>query len=244
MNRAIIGLTFRQLLGKRRTLLMAVFACVPALLAVIFRISGDTEPGEWTASTLLSTLVIGTLLPLASLVFGTAALGSEIDDGTAVYLLSKPIPRWRILLSKLFVAWAVTAVFVVVSAVVAAAISVQGGYHGFGMIFAFAVAMTAGAMVYSCIFIMASVVTTRAFVAGLIYVFLWEGLITGLFEGTRVFSVRQYTRGLARALTDVPEEVFDANLSGLPAVIGMVLVGALATWYAIRRLERFEIGES
>jgi ABC-2 type transport system permease protein len=244
MNRAITWLTVRQLLGKRRTLLMAVFACVPALLALIFRASGDTEPGEWTANTLLSTLVIGTLLPLAALVFGTAALGSEIDDGTAVYLLSKPIARWRIVLSKLAVAWAVTALFVVLSGVIAAAISVQDGYHGFAMIAAFAVAMAAGALVYCCIFIMASVVTTRAFVAGLIYVFLWEGLITGLFEGTRVLSVRQYTRGLARALTDVPEEVFEANLGGAAAIVGMVAVGTLATWYAVRRLERFEIGES
>ena len=35
-------------------------------------------------------------MPLVALIFGTAAIGSEIEDGTAVYLIVKPIPRWRI----------------------------------------------------------------------------------------------------------------------------------------------------
>ena len=41
-------------------------------------------------------------MPLLALVFGTAALGSELEDGTAVYLMIKPdalaggscSPRW------------------------------------------------------------------------------------------------------------------------------------------------------
>ena len=43
-------------------------------------------------------------MPLVALIIGTAALGSEIEDGTAVYLMIKPIPRWRIALAKIIVA--------------------------------------------------------------------------------------------------------------------------------------------
>ena len=39
-----------------------------------------------------------------ALILGTAALGSEIEDGTAVYLLTKPIPRWLVALAKIVVA--------------------------------------------------------------------------------------------------------------------------------------------
>ena len=35
-------------------------------------------------------------MPLVALIVGTAAIGSEIEDGTAVYLMVKPIPRWKI----------------------------------------------------------------------------------------------------------------------------------------------------
>ena len=52
--------------------------------------------GSPNADRILDTLVVRTVLPLVALVVGTAALGSEIEDGTAVYLMIKPIPRWRI----------------------------------------------------------------------------------------------------------------------------------------------------
>ena len=47
---------------------------------------------------------------------------------------------------------------------------------------------------------MLSVVTSRALIAGLIYVFIWEGLVNGLFAGTRLLSVRHYTLGVADSI--------------------------------------------
>ncbi len=43
-------------------------------------------------------------MPLVALLFGTSAIGSELEDGTAVYLLAKPVSRWSILFTKLAVA--------------------------------------------------------------------------------------------------------------------------------------------
>ena len=57
----------------------------------------------------LEGLLVSSVLPLVALVFGTAALGSELDDGTAVHILTKPIPRWTIILPKLVVAGGLTA---------------------------------------------------------------------------------------------------------------------------------------
>ena len=64
-------------------------------------------PGRRPASSTRSSS--GPCMPLVALILGTAALGSEIDDGTAVYLLIKPIPRWRIALAKILVAAGLTA---------------------------------------------------------------------------------------------------------------------------------------
>ena len=52
-------------------------------------------------------------MPLVALIVGTAAIGSEIEDGTAVYLMIKPIARWKIALSKILVAAGLTALLVV-----------------------------------------------------------------------------------------------------------------------------------
>ena len=74
---------------------------------------------------------------------------------------------------------------------------------------------------------------------------IWEGLLAGLFAGTRTFSVRQQTLAFADALTDVPRNVFHAELDLTTAVVVAVVVAVGATVLAIRRLRGIEIaGES
>ena len=245
MNRAIVMLTMRQLLGQRRTLLLGLCALLPLLIALVFRFSDSTEkPADWMATVLLAQFVVGTLLPLAALVFGTSALGAEVDDGTAVYLLARPLARSSIVLSKLAVAALATAAFVLVSAIIAASVAAIGE-PGFGQaLAAFAVAIVAASITYTALFVALSLLTTRAFVGGLVYVFLWEGLITRLFSGTRIFSVRQYSLGIAGQFAGLAKSVFDPKLSGGEAIVLAVVVTVGAAWLATWRLRRFEIGEA
>lgn len=241
----VFTLTYRQMLGKKRTLLLASFTLLPVLLAVVYRLADEEKNAmDWTANALLGAFIGATLLPLASLIFGTAALGSEIEDGTAVYLLSKPLPRREIVIPKIIVASIATAAFVVPSAVVSAAVAAYGEAGFAQMVLGFAVAFALGGTAYCCVFLLLSIVTSRAFVIGLIYVFLWEALITSLFSGTRIFSIRQYTLGTAGQLAGLRKADFDPELGGLTAIVLAVAVSILATVLAVRRLRRFEIGET
>ncbi len=244
MSADIARLTVRQLLGRGRTLLMAAIALLPVLLAIVYRVgSQDGDPQEWVAQVLFEGLIVTSLLPLVALVFGTAALGAEIEDGTAVYLLVKPIARSRIIAGKLVAAWFATAVTVLVSGLAAGAIGLSGAFDA-RLLLGFAVALVLGSLVYSALFVMLSVVTSRALIAGLAYVFIWEGLINGLFAGTRLLSVRHYTLAVADLVADAPRSVFAAKLTAAPAVVLMILVCLSSVWLAVRRLQRFEIGET
>jgi ABC-2 type transport system permease protein len=243
VNRVIIEVTLRQLVGRRRTLLMALLALIPVGLALLFRANAEGErPDEFTVD-MLNVIVISALLPLIALIFGTAALGAEIEDGTAVYLLAKPLPRPTIIVSKLVVAFLITAVMVVPATLVSSLI-VLDGFDSTRLVAAFTLAVLAGSLVYTCLFMMLSVMTSRALIAGLVYVFLWEGLVAGLFRGVRVFSVRQYTLGIADAITTVRRSVFEARLGGAEALILAVVVAVAATVLATRRLQRYEVGEA
>ena len=86
----LIDVTVRGLLGRRRLLLMLLLAAIPVVLGVLVSLRG----GRADVDRVLGVLVVQTVMPLIALILGTAALGSEIEDGTIVYLLIKPIQRW------------------------------------------------------------------------------------------------------------------------------------------------------
>jgi ABC-2 type transport system permease protein len=242
MNWVIAGITLRQLLSRRRTILLLLLGGVMVLVALALRVGVDPIERPHVASVLLETFGIATLMPLVALLFGTATIGAELEEGTAIYLLAKPIPRWVILITKLVLASVcsilLTCVPILLSGLVA------GGTQN-GLVMAFALAAVAGSVIYCAIFVALSLITGRALVFGLGYVLIWEGVLAGLFPGTQTFSVRQQTLAYADALTSVPRAIFSAPLSLGTAIVVGALVLVLATVVAIRRLIRIEIaGES
>jgi len=229
----LIEVTLRGLLGRRRTLLLVLLVGLPVLIALLVRVTG----GRPDADRVLDTLVVRTVMPLVALIVGTASIGSEIEDGTATYLMIKPIPRWRIALSKIFVAAGLTAVLVVPS-VVLTGVLLGSRTDTATTVIGFSVACLVGGSAYAAAFVALSVFTSRALLLGLAYVLIWEGVLAGLLEGTKFLSIRQATLGLADALgVHVPGDPLAPAVSFV--VLGTVLVGAfvLASW----RLARFEI---
>ena len=232
---ALVTVTLRGLLGRRRTLLMILLAALPILVGLLIRLGG----GRNDAPEILDTLVIRTVLPLIALVIGTAAIGSEIEDGTVIYLLAKPVPRWRTALAKLGVAAGLTAALVV-PPIILTTLLVEGfGGASLGTAFGFALAAIAGGMAYAVAFTALGVVTSRALVVGLGYTLLWEGVLAGLLEGTRFLSIRQATLGVAAALTgeDVGVDVLAPVISA-SIIVAVVVGGFLVT---TRTLARFQI---
>ena len=239
MNATIAGITFRQLLGRRRVLLLLLLGAVLVLVALAYRLAGAGDDDlRWTAG-LLENFGIATLMPLVALVLGTGAIGAEIEDGTIVYILAKPISRSVIVITKLTVA-AAAAALLTCGPILLAGIIAAGGM-GDGLVLGFTVAAAIGTLLYSALFVALSLITGRALVFGLFYVLLWEGFLSALFAGTRTFSVRQHTLAFAEAIGDPPREAFDASLDLAPALVigGALLV--ISVIVAIRRLRDFEL---
>jgi ABC-2 type transport system permease protein len=229
----IADVTLRGLLSRRRMVLLVLLAALPVLIGLLIRVAG----GRPDPDRVLDTLVVRFVMPLLALIVGTGVLGSEIDDGTAVYLMVKPIARWRIVLSKALVAGGLTAILVVPAVVFTTVLLGGRGDVGTTMV-GFAVACLVGGSAYAIAFLALSLFTTRAFLIGLGYVLIWEGVLSGLLEGTKFLSIRQATLGVAAALgVDLPGDPLAANVSVL--VLAVVLVGGflIASW----RLARFEI---
>ncbi len=244
MIRVIAGLTVRSLAGRRRVILVGLLGLLPVLVALLVRASGRVTNLDGTTAAVVDRLVISTIVPLVALVFGTSALGSELDDGTAIYLLAKPIPRWQIVVAKVIVAAGLAVAIAAPSALLATAII--HGLTGTGPAAAvgYAVGASVAAILYVVVFLALSLVTSRALAIGLIYVLVWEGILAGLFEGTRTFSIRQYALGIADAIAGGQRAAAGDLLPGSSAVILAVAVAALALLIAVRRLQTYEVGEA
>ncbi len=234
---ALIGLTLRALLNRRRTLLLGLLGALLVLVAIIFRL-GNPDAAEATRFTgrLVADFGLAVLLPLVTVIVGTAAVGSELDDGTIVYLLAKPVPRWLIVLVKFVVAWLVSSLLVAVPILIGGVVGTGGdGAIGIG----YAVAAVVGALEYTAVFLALSLVTSRARVVGLAYVVVWEGVVAGLFAGTRILSVRQHALAVGDAL--VTNGTVGAELEpGIALLVGGAVV-VLAVALAMRRLTMVEL---
>lgn len=232
----VARVTLRALLGRRRTVLMILLAAVPILVGLLVRANGGLGDPEDIGTT-LDGLMVRIILPLVALVFGTAALGSELEDGTAVHLLTKPIGRSTIVLAKVAVAGTLTAALVVPSAVFAAVLMAQPGADLAGLAISLGLGVLAGSYLYTSIFAALSIITSRGLILGLGYALIWEGLLAGLLPGTQVFSVREYVRGIVNTVSPA---VID-SLVGATALLyaALALVAALAI--ASYRLARYEV---
>jgi ABC-2 type transport system permease protein len=237
MNPVIIGITLRQLVSRRRIILLLLLGVVMILVALALRVGLDDTYWDFYTARLLDNFGLATLMALVALLFGTGTIGSELDDGTAAYILAKPINRWTILLSKLVVAIACAIVITCVP-IALAGLAVGGDT---AITIGFVVGGAFGSVVYTALFVFLSLVTGRALVIGLGYVLIWEGVLAGLFAGSRTFSVRQYSLSVADAVADVSRDVLDAPLPLTTALVMGVAVTVVATFLAWRRLTRVEI---
>jgi ABC-2 type transport system permease protein len=228
----ISWITARGLFGRRRFLLLLPLPVLLVLLAGVSRGFG-VDPGNWGQPVLVG-LGLAVVLPVVALIVGTGVLGSEIDDGTLVHILTKPLPRWQIVLPKLVVATGVTALTVAVPLYVAGVLadSVRLGL-------ALAAASTVGALAYSAFFLALSLVIRRPVLLGLVYVLIWEGLLGNLVKGTRVLSIQQYVVALADRIAPTP--LLGTTVSVPVAIVMSAIVTVGFTVLAIDRLRSFSV---
>ncbi|MFI5293226.1 MAG: ABC transporter permease subunit, partial [Candidatus Limnocylindrales bacterium] len=165
----LVTVTLRGLLGRRRLVLMLLLVALPVLLALLARVSGGRPDPE----RVIDTLIVRFVMPLVGLIVGTSVIGSEVEDGTAVFLMIKPIARRWIVLASALVAAGLTAVLVVPSVVLTGLLTSGLGTSSITVTFAFAIAALVGGIAYSSAFLALSTVTSRALVIGLVYTLIW-----------------------------------------------------------------------
>ncbi|WP_441251040.1 ABC transporter permease [Kitasatospora sp. McL0602] len=229
MNLTVARLTVRGLLGRRRGILLLVVPALLLVISVIGRSSGSDKHD--LAVTILGELSLGTLVPILGLIVGTGVIATEIDDGSIVYLLAKPLPRWKIITTKLAIAVVTTWAFAAVPTLLAGLI-LYGTQDGLAVGFALGTVVAGAA--YSAVFLLLGVVTRHAVVAGLGYALVWESLVGNYVQGAKTLSVQQWGLSVAKAVA--ADGAIPAHVSLAAAVPLLVVVTVAATAFASVKL--------
>lgn len=228
-NPTVARLTFRALLGRRRALILCALPALLIIISVAVRALAGTD--DSVTSDLLGGFALATMVPLIGVIAGTGAIAPEIDDGSIVYLLAKPLKRPSIILTKLVVAIGVAMAFSAVPTFVAGFI-LNGNSQQLAV--AYGIAAAVASVTYAAVFLLLGVVTRHAVVAGLVYALVWESLIGNLVPGARTLSVQQWALALAQKIGG--GDIVQSDV-GLPvAVVLLVAVTVAATWFAAQRL--------
>ena len=164
----------------------------------------------------------------------------ELEDRTLNVLVLKPISRLSIVVPKLLGSIIVTGPVLVAAGVAVTAIALGGG--GARALLATAAALSTGVIVYAAVFTWAGLISSRSLGFALVYVFLWEGLVTNFLSGARYLSVRGYTLGILHGLDEETFTPLAGRVIELPAaIVGAALVTIAFFVLTVRRLQRMDV---
>ncbi|GAB3253086.1 ABC transporter permease [Kineosporia babensis] len=236
MNATVAGLTWHSLVGRRRAVLLFVLPAVLLALALLVRLVSGQSAGA--AADLLGSFSLGFLIPLLCLIAGTGAIGPEIDDGSIVYLLAKPLNRYVIAVSKWVVALGVIVIFGVLPTL-AAGFIMAGSDSNLATGYA-AGALLAG-IAYATVFLLLAVLTRNAVVIGLLYALVWEAAIGGYVPGAQALSIQQWALAVTQKMVgDQASGLGIESAVGLGAGVTLLVVVTVAglayTGYRLRSI--------
>lgn len=226
----VARLTYRALLGRRRALIL--FTLPVLLITIAIAVRALTGADDQVTADVLGGFALATMVPLIGVIAGTGAIGPEIDDGSVVYLLAKPVPRPTIIFTKLLVAIGVTVVFSAVPVLVAGFV-LNGNSQQIAVAYALAAAIAS--IAYSALFLFFGTVTRHAVVFGLVYALVWEAFFGNLVPGARTLSVQQWALAVGQKIG--AEGAITSEVQLPLAICLLAAVTVAATWYAGRRLK-------
>lgn len=216
---ALARLTLTRLLRGKLIWVSLAIACLPIALATGL----GHEPTTALDITFGIEMFVLSILPA---LFAAPAIGEELEDRTATYLWSRPLPRWSILAGKLLALAPFVTAILVGSWIVSIFVALHKPPPPLTI-----VAIAAGTLAVSIVSAsIATIAPKRGMAFAIIYILIIDLPLGGIPAATRWLSVTHATRTLGG---------FE---SASPVAGGIALAILSAIWLAVafRRIGRIE----
>jgi ABC-2 type transport system permease protein len=190
--------SLRDLLRPKTLALAGGMVALPALTVMLMKATqGGTFEPETAYNIVSGLLIFGFLLVMLCVVFGSGVITAETEGKTIVYLLTRPVPRWRIALVKFTAACGAVLLTVWLSTLLLGLTAYGPGGLGKSPLGRDMTILPVGVLAYGALALLLGALFTRPLIVGLLYAFFWESWVPNLPGEFEKLSVMAYLRALA-----------------------------------------------
>ena len=235
-----------DLMRPRKVVTMALCSLMGPFFGALARYASGSSAAAYGLAMPLA--VYSFTLIILSVVFAAGIVSSEMVGKTISYLLTRPIPRYKILLAKWTASTLVVAVATSISAVLTA-VACYGTDVGQSPILGELWLIPVGALAYCSIFSFMSVLSTKPWLFAVAFGFLWEAFVPFLPGDLKMLSVMAQLRALGSdaSFSSTPSDLADAlsalNQNDIPAVTAWNTLAILIEFTTVAACVIFTIGE-
>ncbi len=208
----LFRLALLDLVRPKRLAASAPLVLLPAVLAVLWKAAAAARERPFEAeiayNTLAGGMIFGFILVILAVLFGTGVVAQEVEQRTIVFLLTRPLPRARILLARFLGAFVGITLTVWLSTLLlgAAVFGVSGLSNS--IVLRDLGYLPVGALAYGGLSTLLGAALNRPMIFGLFFAFGWESWIPILPGAFQKMSIMTYLRAL------VPHEAEDESATG------------------------------
>jgi ABC-2 type transport system permease protein len=193
---AIFGQAIREYLRPRRIVPWIFLGCFCLFMANYWKLFQDgISPEDAYAN--VSSIFVFHILALASAIFTTAIISQEVEQKTIVYLLTRPVPRWKLITLR----YLASALVVSVVGILCAVFASVGAFHSLSanpLLVKDCTAIIVGAFAYGALFLLVSLMFNRAMIICLLFAFGWETAVPNMPGQMYYLSIFSYLQGIAQ----------------------------------------------
>lgn len=215
MGRAIFLQAMGDYLRPRRIAAWVIAALFGMLLALIWPMINAQHTDAIEAYSAGSLTVVFRILSLASAIFASANISAEIEQRTIVYLVTRPVPRWLLILVRYLACVLVVSMICIFAAILVSAAAYRGNPFANPLLGRDVLALVLGAFTYGGLFLFVTLLFNRSMIICLIYAFAWETIVPQMPGTMYYLSINSHLQALAAHPAKVSQSPFLNFVAGL-----------------------------
>lgn len=243
MDAFVFTFALRDFLRAKRLIAWLVIVAALFGIAAIVSVLGRTT-GE-ALYLRMSGIFLFRVESLAAAIFSTAVISAEMEQKTIVYLVTRPIARWKLVALRTLAATCVTAIVGVLAAAALAIASYGPAGLGTKYFMNDLLACLVGAAFYTSFFTLLSLWINRSMIVSLLFAFGWETIVPSMPGDMRYLTIGAYLDtiskrpalptgdGLGDAISSLSVNTMALGTAWTTSIIAIVVcfvVGAL--WFS------------